>query len=148
MEVFLTPLSIAHTTKMGNFRDVKKTLASLILIAPLMLTACATNAPAELSKPQKLNKWIEDAGHECASWKEVSKTQSNCYLKGGDALTVHLDDDPASALEWYFEDGGSTVGGVKGNNWFIPCDASMMNTCEDIASVAEVHYLPNPDYLK
>ncbi len=29
-----------HTIKLGNFKDVKKTLSSLILIAPLMLTAC------------------------------------------------------------------------------------------------------------
>lgn len=120
--------------------------AITLTIAALLLTGCGSNAPAELSKPQKLNKWIDDAGYECASWKKVSDDQSVCHLEGGDSLSVHLDEDPAKALGWYFDD-ASWVGGVKGENWFIPCMSSVMDACGDVASAADVTYLPNPEYL-
>ena len=126
---------------------MKRALAALIA-APLLLTGCS-NAPDEISKPKQLNKWIESAGYDCASWKENSDTHAVCYLDGGDSLTVTITkegDSPTNALPWYF-DSPSIVGAVHGDNWFILCKASTMSKCGDIASAADVNYLPNPIYL-
>lgn len=126
---------------------MKRTLAAL-LAAPLLLTGCS-NAPDEISKPKQLNQWIKNAGYECASWKINSDTHGVCYLDGGDALTVTItknDETPIDALPWYFES-STYVGAVHGDNWFIICDASILSTCGDIASAADVGYLPNPLYL-
>lgn len=126
---------------------MKRALAAL-LAAPLLLTACG-NAPDKITKPKQLNRWIENAGYECASWKINSDTHGVCYLEGGDALTVTITKDgetPIEVLPWYFED-SMWVGAVYGENWFMICDASTLSTCGDIASAADVDYLPNPLYL-
>ncbi|OFM04315.1 hypothetical protein HMPREF2724_02960 [Corynebacterium sp. HMSC071F07] len=95
-----TDTLIAHTTKLGNFRDVKKTLLSLILIAPLMLTACA-GSDSSTTKPKD---------DEILGWSKA-KARSYCHDQVEAKLT-----SPSTAK---FE-GPGEYEGMKtddGNSW-------------------------------
>ena len=118
----------------------------IALSCALMLTACGSSDIHTISKPADVNSAIKSAGYKCASWDKQSK-QATCHLDGGGSITVHMDDDPVSALAWYFDE-PDWVGGVHGDNWFIPCPVKQMSLCGDVASAGDVEYLPNPMYVK
>lgn len=113
-----------------------------------MLTACGVgdSDPSHFSSLSEAKSWIKKAGYECTDWKENSKTHAVCRTSGGGSITISIDDDPMSAVDWYFS-GPEWVNMTVGDNWFSPCMASEMRKCADLASVTGVKLIPNPIYI-
>lgn len=123
-------------------------ITTIILGAPtvLLLASCGGDSdPATLSSPSDAEQWINNAGYTCSDWQENSDSHAVCRTDGGGSFTISIDEDPESALDWYFAE-DEWANGAAGENWFSPCTVSEMDRCSDLASAAGVDLISNPRY--
>ena len=80
-----------NTIKLGNFRDVKKTLSSLILIAPLMLTACGGGNSQPTDESTEAGVDVSDTLPDESAW--------NC-----DPRAVQTSDGPIALKNFTMKD--------------------------------------------